>query len=516
MRKNKLKKIFGFLIALTFLTTSCQKDNIVNIDPVMLDEADDDIANTTFTQTVNVEFSTDNDAVVSGTNEDFTVSVNGNHVTLIYTGEEYVLYELSGSATEGCFKLYSPIKQAITLNSIHLTNPNGAAINIQGPVVNPSKGKRTFIVLYGENTLSDGANYAEPSNNEDEKGTFFSEGQLIFSGSGSLKVNALGKSGIVSDDYVAIYGGTIDIAATSNAYYDSESAEYKSPAGIKTNDYFKIVAGSLNITHSGTGGKGISCDGNGFFMGGTTTVTTTGDNYGSMGGGGPLGNSSLASAKAIKFKGNLVISGGKIIASSTAHEGIEAKGTITVTGGEVYSYSQIDDGINSGSTFTIEDGYVYGQSEGNDGLDANGNFYIKGGVVYAITKPSYEVAIDANTEGGFKLYLEGGTLITLGNLEHGSSLTQNCYQTTSWSQNTWYALSTGSTTYAFKTPSNGGTPLVVSGSSTPTLTSGVTVSGGSSHFEGLLYQNATVSGGAPVSLSTYTGNNGGGPGPVPN
>ena len=74
-------------------------------------------------------------------------------------------------------------------------------------------------------------------------------------------------------------------------------------------------------------------------------------------------------------------------------------------------------------------------------------------------------------------------------------------------------LTVGSTVYAFKTPSSGGTPLVVSGASTPTLSSGVTVSGGTSYFEGLLYQDASISGGSSVSLSSYTGGNGGGGGP---
>ena len=134
-------------------------------------------------------------------------------------------------------------------------------------------------------------------------------------------------------------------------------------------------------------------------------------------------------------------------------------------------------------------------------------------MVYAIGSSSPEVAIDANTEGGYKLYVEGGTLIAIGGLESGSSLTQSCYSASSWSQNTWYALTVGSNTYAFKTPSSGGTPLGVSGASTPTLASGVTISGGTSYFEGLLYQDVSVSGGSSVSLSSYSGGNGGGWGP---
>ena len=121
------------------------------------------------------------------------------------------------------------------------------------------------------------------------------------------------------------------------------------------------------------------------------------------------------------------------------------------------------------------------------------------------------MAIDANSEEQKKLYVTGGTIIAIGGLENGSSLTQSCYSASSWNKNTWYALTVGSETFAFKTPSSGGNTLVVSGASQPTLKSGVTVSGGTSIFDGVAYTNATISGGSSVSLSSYTGG-GGGPG----
>ena len=46
---------------------------------------------------------------------------------------------------------------------------------------------------------------------------------------------------------------------------------------------------------------------------------------------------------------------------------------------------------------------------------------------------------------------------------------------------------------------------VVSGASEPTLLSSVTVSSGTSIFDGLGYTNATIIGGSSVSLSSYTG-----------
>ena len=506
-----MKRFLNFFFLLSLLVLlGCAKDNIVLIDPINTEE--DDITNVEFTQTVYVAYSLSENASVSGTNEDFSVTVSGNDVTIVYSGDEYVMYELSGSTNDGFFKLYSAKKQGITLNDVNITNPNGAAINVQGTVLEPNKGKRTFVVVNGDNALFDGETFSDTPSGEDEKATFFGEGQLIFSGNGTLSVDAIGKSGIVSDDYIVIQSGSINVSVSSNAYYDEADAEYKSPAGIKTNDYFSMKGGSLIISSSGTGGKGISSDGNGYFSGGSVSVTVTGSNYGSSGGWG--GNSTNnKSAKGMKFDGNLYFSGSQVIVNCKNHEGIEAKGSLTISGGEVYSSSSADDAINSGSDFTISGGYVCGYSSGNDGLDANGNFYIKGGVVYAIGARSPEVAIDANSEGDYKLSLTGGTLVAIGGLESGSSLTQSCYSASSWSQNTWYGLTVGSTTYAFKTPGSGGTPLVVSGGSTPVLQSGVSVDSGTECLEGLFYTDATVSGGNSVSLSSYSGGNGGGGGP---
>lgn len=508
----KMKQFLNYLlfVMLGLFVAGCQKDNIVLIDPINTEE--DDITNIEFSQTVYVTYSLRENASVTGTNEDFTVTTSGSDVTIVYSGDEYVMYELSGSTNDGFFKLYSTKKQGITLNGVNITNPNGAAINVQGTVLEPNKGKRTFVVVNGDNTLFDGEIYSDTPSGEDEKATFFGEGQLIFSGSGTLSVDATGKSGIASDDYIVVQSGSINVSVSSNAYYDETDAEYKSPAGIKTNDYFSMKGGSLVINSSGTGCKGISSDGNGYFSGGSIGVVVTGSNHGSSGGWG--GNSSDSkSAKGMKFDGNLYFSGSQVFVNCRNHEGIEAKGALTVSGGEVYSTSSADDAINSGGDFTISGGYVCGYSSGNDGLDANGNFYIKGGVVYAIGARSPEVAIDANSEGGYKLYLTGGTLVAIGGLESGSSLTQSCYSASSYSTSTWHALTVGAETYAFMTPSSGGTPLVVSGGTTPTLQSGVTVLGGTTHFESWFYTNASVSGGNSVSLSSYTGGNGGGGGP---
>ena len=161
----------------------------------------------------------------------------------------------------------------------------------------------------------------------------------------------------------------------------------------------------------------------------------------------------------------------------------------------------------------------------------SGNCYIQGGLVYAIGTGNAEKSIDANTEQGKKLYITGGTIIAVGDLENGSSISGGtCKYTSSWNATSWYALYNGDTQVAaFKTPTKsssggggwpGGGPggggnnsqkLIVYTSSTPTLQSGITVSEGTELFDGMANINGTINGGSSVSLSNYT-SSGGGPG----
>ena len=119
------------------------------------------------------------------------------------------------------------------------------------------------------------------------------------------------------------------------------------------------------------------------------------------------------------------------------------------------------------------------------------------------------------SEDGYKLYVIGGTLVAIGGLENGANLSQACYQA-DWNKGTWYALyADDKPVFAFKTPERGGNSLVVSTSGTPALKSGVSVSGGTSLFDGLGAVDGSVSGGSAVTLSAYVGGMGGPGGGAP-
>ena len=537
--------------------------------------SDDDIANTTFTRLVTVTYS-GSSATVSGysaVTDVMDVSVSGAQVTISYSGSENVVYKLSGSSSNGLFKLYSTKKQAVWLSGVTLTNPSGAAINNQS-------GKRTFVYVEGTNTLADGSSAAySTTGDEDMKGVLFSEGQLVFSGSGSLTVtanNAQSKSAIVSDDYVRVMdnptikvtagssaghgirgqeyvqlsngtltvntaaamkkgigsddyvlveGGTHTITITGGTAYDSDDAEYKGSAGIKADNYFGMTGGTVTIKNSGAGGKGVSAGSQDYYStngsltdsyisGGTLTITTTGSESNDVSSKGvKIGWSTKSGNRVTAYAGNMNISGGSVIVSSSKSESFEVKGNLTITGGSLYASSSGDDAINAGAEMNISGGYVYAYSSANDAMDANHDFKISGGYVFAVTTAgSPEVALDANTEESYKLYIySGATVVAYGGLESGYSASQTVYSM-SGTANAWNALYNGSSFIAaFKAPSGASSFAV----SAPSLSSGYKgVSVGSTTYCNGVWATSGISGGTSVSLSSYSGggNQGGGPG----
>ena len=391
---------------------------------------------------------------------------------------------------------------------------------------------------------TDAGSTGETADHEDEdSGNIYIEG-------GTININTPGKAakGIKSEGDIYVKAGTINVTTTGHGKWDEDDVKTKAAACLGSDAKVVISGGQLILTSTGAGGKGINCDAEFELSGGDVTIETKGalyyhngttENTNYTGNTDNVNSDYYSSSKGVKADGAIKISGGKInvLTAGKNAEGIESKTSILISDGEVIVNSY-DDGINvggDGSDLIIEGGLVYARAMNNDGIDGNGNVYVKGGLVYAIGSRDPEVAIDANTEEGKKLYVQGGTIIAVGKLESGASITGGtAKQTTSWTAETWYALyNGGELVAAFKTPSQsssssggGGGPdgrpgggggsqaLVVYTASTPSLTSGVSVSGGTEYFAGAANIGGEVSGGTSVTLSTYS-NSGGGPGGRP-
>ncbi len=449
-----------------------------------------------------------------------------NSLTDASSGDQKACLVVKGHAElkgKGTLNVYGRLKHGIKTGE-YMTMKN-CTVNVLSAVGDGVNVNEYFLLESGTLVLSgvgddglqveldgDTSTGMTTGHEDEDSGNIYLEGGTL-----TATVTAAATKGVKASGSIYVSGGDIYVTTTGGGMYDSEEKDAKGSCGVNADGDITVSGGALTLKSTGAGGKCLKCDGTLTVTDGTIEATSTGSQY-------RYSSSYTASAKAIKagvksgsgrniqYTGGIVVSGGSITAKASSHEAIESKSTIDISGGHVSATSS-DDAINSASTFTVSGGYVMGYSTGNDGLDANGNFYIKGGVVYAIGTTQPEVGIDANTEGGYKLYVEGGTLVAIAGLENNSSLTQSCYSASSWNKNTWYALyDNGSLALAFKTPSSGGSTLVVSTSGTATLKSGVTVTGGTEYFSGMGNVGGTVSGGSSVTLSSYTGGGGFGPG----
>lgn len=348
-------------------------------------DADDLVEGSIFSSTVQINFgstvSVDNPLAGKGV----TVTTSGADVTVVSSLSE-VQYTLSGTTTDGSLKIYSDKKFRLNLNNANITNNDGPAINIQSS-------KRAFIVLNENtiNTMTDGKTYT--SSTEDQKGTIFSEGQLIFSGTGTLNITGNFKHAVASDDYVRIRSGNINIISAATD-------------GIHSNDAFIADGGIIKIAASSDGieaEKGYVVINDGVF------TLNTGDD-------GIAASYEETDATITPY---VTINGGTINVKSTAGEGIESKSVLTINNGNI-STQTADDGLNAGTAIYINGGNIYAYSTGNDAMDSNGIFTITGGKIVAIGARAPEASIDCDAR---TLKITGGILIGIGGSTSGPSAT---------------------------------------------------------------------------------------------
>lgn len=360
------------------------------------------------------------------------VAVDGADVTVTSTiDDEEVEYRLTGTTSDGSFKLYGQKKFILTLGGVNLTNIDGPAINIQ-------TGKKATVTLADGtvNTLADGTAYI-PCGDEDMKGTFFSEGQLIINGTGTLNIQGNYQHGLCSDDYITIdggiinvdisaatgkgvkcnenltvNGGTLTVRTTGNTVVTAGDASYCT--ALKTDANLYLYGGSITTTSNGTAGRGLSADGEIIIgqpdtEGPTLHVTTTGKQLYISGSG---MNADYATPKGIKADGDLTVNSGNIYVkcAQDGGEGLESKAIFTINGGTIETET-VDDGINAKSQLIINGGHIYCNASGNDGIDSNGTIAINGGLIISSGTTTPEEGFDCDQN---RFAITGGILIGMG------------------------------------------------------------------------------------------------------
>ena len=286
----------------------------------------------------------------------------------------------------------------------------------------------------------------ETTDHEDEdSGNIYLEGGTL-----NITVTADAAKGIKAAGDMRISDGDITVKTTGGGTWDSDESKTKASSCLSADGNITISGGSMNLTSTGAGGKGINGDGTFTATSGTITIKTSGNAVVASSNGtiSTVSNSQQldryqsnykSSPKGIKIDGAILISDNAIInvtTSGAGGEGIESKSTLTVEGGTVYAFSASDDAINSSSHMYLKGGTVTGVSNGNDGIDSNGNMYISGGTVIACGSGDPECGLDAAEH--YYLYITGGTVLGIG----GGN---NTVTATTGSQ---CVLSTSSSTYS--------------------------------------------------------------------
>lgn len=311
-----MKKIILCLMAMATLT-SCQNDD------TDFSAYTNGGTTTPAVSTIYITYS-GTAVTVSGDSKGY-VTTSGADVTVnTGTDTDSLLLVLSGTTTDGSLLVYREKKFGIQLNGVNITNQDGPAINNQC-----SKSLYMVVADGTTNTLADGTAYDE-SVSYQQKGALFSEGQIYFSGSGALTVTGSTKNAIACDDYIVVNGSPTITAITSTGN------------SIKVNDGIWINGGTLNLSTTAEGGRGIRCDSVVVVSGGTTTITTSGScKIESVD-----GVADTTSAAGIKCDYDFTMTGGTLSMTSSGDggKGLNCSTTATISGG---SFSAITTGSNN-------------------------------------------------------------------------------------------------------------------------------------------------------------------------
>lgn len=401
-----------------------------------------------------------------------TPSILGAHVTIGQSdaaadttcGE--ITYALSGTSTDGAFVMTGSYKASLELNGLALTNPDGAAIDIQdGKRINLTVKKNT------DNTLTDGIGGSQ-------KGCLACKGHLELKGKGTLNLYGNTAHALYAKEYVEMKNCTVNVLSAvkdginCNQYFLQESGtlsltglgddavqvSYKDATNREADDTGAITmaGGTLKATVTGRASKGLKAEGDFTMTAGAMTVTTTGDGTWDsseqktkasacvsadgavqISGGTLTLTSSGSGGKGVGCDGDLAIQGGTLQVTTTggmyayvngteytnytgqadrlttaqksSPKGIRAEGNVVIGGGDitVSTAGNNAEGIESKKELTINNGTILVNAY-DDAINSSSHMHINGGDITVVAKNND--GLDANGN----MYVNGGLIKAFG------------------------------------------------------------------------------------------------------
>jgi len=321
-----------------------------------------------------------------------SVSTDGENVAITLTGATERDVVLSGTAQNGSLKVSSQDRVNLYLNGVNITNGSGPAINIQK---SSGKGRTNVCLASGKENYLEGASTPVQGS---EKGAFFSEEKLTFTGNGSLEVKSRqghaivvdndieienGKiiisqtagDGIHANDRIEIKGGVIKIASVGDAVQSERDSVIVSggkilakTTGIKshgiTSEGSTSIRGSAKVQISvlGNGSKGIKSTRWMEILGGTAAILTKGNQ--------DRNDADTSTAAGVKVDADFFVEGGNLTIQSQGSKakGINTSGNIEMTAGNI-NVEADDDAIKVHGALKMSGGSITAASLNKEVID---------------------------------------------------------------------------------------------------------------------------------------------------
>lgn len=296
--------------------------------------------------------------IVNGyADQGLSITASGEIVTVnAATGLDDLTYVLDGRSVDGSLVINTDKSLILYLDGLHLHSASGPAIRVV------DDHRATLHLATGtSNYISDTTNITAT----EHKAALQSQGKIEIQGDGSLTVKGYTKHAIQSSGKTIIMNGTVNVYGQSTTGDAMNVDDFVMQDGSLTinsvgdgidgdQGHIQVSGGTINITCTSAGVKGMGCD---------STIN--------IGGGNITINMSGADSKGINGNSNVYITDGtvNVTVSGNQSKGIKADGGMSITGGQVT--------VNANGTYVVSSGDISYCT----GMKADGNVVIGGGTV---------------------------------------------------------------------------------------------------------------------------------------
>ena len=381
---NAIAKTFASIDSITFYNLNGGGDNPGGdpTDPDTIPSHD----TTTVDPVSGIHITWNNGAtptIVNGyASQGLSITASGENVTVnAATGLDDLTYVLDGRSVDGNLIINTDKSLILYMQGLHLHSATGPAIRVV------DDHRATLHLASGTtNFISDTTNITDINH----KAALQSQGKFEIQGDGSLTVKGYTKHAIQSSGKTMILGGTVTVDGQSTTGDAMNVDDFVMQDGALTvtslgdgidgdQGHIQVSGGTINITCTSAGVKGMGCDSTINIGGGNITINMSGADSKGISGNSNIyitdGTHNITvtgnQSKGIKADQNIVINGG----STT----VNANGTYVASAGEI-SYCT---GIKADGQVVINDGTVNvtcsSTNAGGKCISADGNITVAGG-----------------------------------------------------------------------------------------------------------------------------------------